>query len=242
MTAPATLLDSTGRRIVVQDASAAVELLIPTGMKAPPVGARIRADGTMGVAYGAPRFRADQLVIIGSAAPPKPVVLHAGPRDANEWSLATVTGRVTDVSKLGDRWRAELRVGSAAVVVVGQPGAGIASDTLVEGRTATVTGIVRRPYPTATDRRFAITPRSPADIRVGAAEGAASGGGVKGRTATGNPAPTGDLATPSPIDVDLIDLDGHVGGLVRVGGLVEALYPGGFSLDDGTAIGRDRAS
>jgi hypothetical protein len=54
VTAPATLLDATGRRIVVQDASAAVELLLPTGTAAPPVGTRIRATGRMGVAYSAP--------------------------------------------------------------------------------------------------------------------------------------------------------------------------------------------
>ena len=38
VTAPATLLDASGRRIVAQDASAAVELLLPTGSAAPPVG------------------------------------------------------------------------------------------------------------------------------------------------------------------------------------------------------------
>ena len=31
---------------------------------------------------------------------------------------------------------------------------------------ATVIGIARRPYPSATDRRYAVTPRSPADVRV----------------------------------------------------------------------------
>ena len=37
-----------------------------------------------------------------------------------------VTGRVVSVAKLGDRWRAEVEVGTAKVVVIGQPGAGIA--------------------------------------------------------------------------------------------------------------------
>ena len=59
MTAPATLLDATGRRIVVQDASAAIELLLPSDSGAPPVGSRIHAEGQVGLAYGAPRLRAE---------------------------------------------------------------------------------------------------------------------------------------------------------------------------------------
>ncbi len=39
-------------------------------------------------------------------------------------------------------------------------------------------------------------------------------------------------------DADLVDLDARVGRLVRVGGLVVDLEPDGFTLDDGTAIGR----
>ena len=46
-----------------------------------------------------------------------------------------VTGRVVSAAKLGDRWRAEVEVGTAKVVVIGQPGAGIASTTLAVGRT-----------------------------------------------------------------------------------------------------------
>ncbi len=239
VTAPATLLDSTGRRIVIQDASAAVEVLVPTGVKAPAVGARVRADGKIGVAYGAPRFRADQIVVVGSAPAPKAVVLHAGPREVDEWRLVTVTGRVTSMSKLGDRWRAELRVGTAAVVVVGQPGAGIASGSLTEGRTASITGIVRRPYPTATDRRFAVTPRFPADVHLGAAPAGQGGSNTVAGTGTGaGPSASADPTVPEPMDADLIDLDAATGTLVRVGGLVDALFSDGFSLDDGTAIGR----
>ncbi len=44
VTAPATLLDSTGRRIVVQDGSGAVEVLLPTDSVAPAVGSRIHVD------------------------------------------------------------------------------------------------------------------------------------------------------------------------------------------------------
>ena len=135
MTAPATLLDATGRRIVVQDASAAVEILLPTGTPAPAVGSKIRAEGRIGVAYGAPRLRADKLVVTGNGSLPAPATLHGSPGAAQEWRLVAVTGRVVSAAKLGDRWRAEVEVGTAKVVVIGQPGAGIASTTLAVGRT-----------------------------------------------------------------------------------------------------------
>ncbi len=185
VTAPATLLDASGRRIVVQDASAAVELLLPTGAAAPSVGTRIHAEGRIGLAYGAPRLRADRIDVVGTASTPSPIVLHGAPSEANEWRLASINGRVSSVHKLGDRWRAEIRVGSAEVVVVGQPGSGIASTALVEGRVATVTGIVRRPYPNASDRRFAITPRSPEDVTVAGQAGGAGGSSSDG--AAGDP-------------------------------------------------------
>ena len=73
VTAPATLLDASGRRIVAQDASAAVELLLPTGSAAPPVGARIHAEGRIGVAYGAPRLRVDRFTVAGSGPVPAPL-------------------------------------------------------------------------------------------------------------------------------------------------------------------------
>ena len=197
VTAPATLLDASGRRIVVQDASAAVELLLPTGAAAPSVGTRIHAEGRIGLAYGAPRLRADAIDVVGTASTPSPIVLHGAPSEANEWRLASINGRVSSVHKLGDRWRAEIRVGSAAVVVVGQPGSGIASTALVEGRVATVTGIVRRPYPNASDRRFAITPRSPEDVTVAGQAGGAGGSSSDG--AAGDPG-QGANATAAPRD------------------------------------------
>jgi hypothetical protein len=247
VTAPATLLDASGRRIVVQDASAAVELLLPTGSAAPPIGARIHAEGRIGVAYGAPRLRVDRFAVTGSESVPAPLVLHGMPGAAHEWRLVSVSGRVLSVSKLGDRWRAEVAVGKDNVVVVGQPGAGIPSTTLVEGRTATVTGIARRPAPTASDHRFAVTPRFPADLRVAgvtapgknggtSATGAASnGGGAAHGAASGGSA---DPSSPTAPDADLDELAAHTGQLVRVGGLVVDLRPDGFTLDDGTAIGR----
>ncbi|MFL5716314.1 MAG: lamin tail domain-containing protein [Chloroflexota bacterium] len=242
VTGPATLLDTTGRRIVVQDASAAVELLLPTDTTAPVPGTRIRAQGRIGVAYGAPRLRADGLHALGTAASPRPLVLHASPTSAHEWRLVTITGRVAEIHKLGDRWRAEITVGSTRVAVVGQPGAGIPSTTLTEGRTATVVGIARRPYPSASDKRFAVTPRFPADIHVTGRpdkEGDGRGATGSGTAPTSGTGPTVAAAGSEPAsDADLVDLDSVVGHIVRVGGLVVELGADGFSLDDGTAVGR----
>jgi hypothetical protein len=123
---------------------------------------------------------------------------------------------------------------------------------LVEGRRVTVVGIVRRPYPSATDRRFAVVPRSGADVSLGTSDaGAAAGvtarsngtsgsdGGARGpasRPGTGA-ASSMSVEGGSPLDVDLAELEAHLGRLVRVGGLVVELVPNGAVLDDGTATG-----
>jgi hypothetical protein len=241
VTAPATLLDSTGRRIVVQDGSAAIELLLPSGTDAPVVGARIRAQGRVGLAYGAPRLRADALDILASGPRPSPLSLRKAPDVAQEWQLVSITGRIDDVKKLGDRWRAELLVSGASVVVVGQPGSGIAVGTLVEGRMASIVGIVRRPYPTASDRRFAITPRTPADLRVlGAPAAGGDGSSVSGGApvdSNGAAAQSSPQTADATANADLIDLASFSGRMVRVGGLVVDLRPDGLLLDDGTTIG-----
>ena len=252
VTAQATLLDATGRRIVVQDESGAIEVLLPSGVGAPPIGTRIRAVGRVGRAYGAPRMRAEQLDLIGSGPVPPPLVLRMPPSAAQEWRLVTITGRVENVRKLGSRWRAELLVGSQRVVVVGQPGSGLAAAALVAGRMASVTGIVRRPYPTSADQRYAITPRAPSDVRIlGRSAGSAGTSGSAGAAAAGPGSATGERraggtvppATAGPrlpigaIDADLFDLAAFTGRLVRVGGLVVDLRPDGLLLDDGTTVG-----
>ena len=243
VTTPATLLDSTGRRIVVQDASGAVEVLLPTDSPAPAVGTRIHATGRIGVAYDAPRLRADALTVTGGGSTAAPLVLHGQPGVAHEWRLVSVSGRVDTVRKLGDRWRAEIVVGAQKVVVVGEAGAGIPSTALEKGRTATVIGIARRPFPSATDRRFAVTPRFAADVRVdgrSTADGAGSGAGGAADPAPGaaGPSPAATASQPQAPTADLVDLDGLVGATVRVGGLVVELRSDGFTLDDGTATGR----
>ncbi len=131
------------------------------------------------------------------------------PGAAHEWRLVTVSGRVLSVNKLGDRWRAEIAVGKDHVVVVGQPGAGIPSTTLVEGRTATVIGIARRPAPTASDHRFAVTPRFPADVRVTGQHGRRTERRHDQRVAAATPDDssavgcTRDRSSPAAPDADL---------------------------------------
>jgi hypothetical protein len=245
--AGAALLDATGRRIVIQDRSAAVEILLAGGTSAPRVGTRLRIAGEIGRAYGAPRIRATLVTAIPGGTDVTPLELRVAPGTAHEWRLVRVRGDVVDIHKLGDRWRAELLVGGQRIPISGLAGARIPATTLVEGRTATIVGIVRRPYPSATDRRFAIVPRGPADVRIGGSaedpsspSNGASGPGAG--PAAGGPGPgagtggSGPIAQPT--DVDLAEIREHVGALVRVGGLVGDVGPDGFALDDGTALGR----
>jgi hypothetical protein len=232
------LLDSTGRRLVIEDRTAGVELLLPADTRAPAVGSRIRAEGTIGRAYDAPRVKADRIVVLAVGARPLALDLRRSPTAAHEWRLVRVRGTVVEVKKLGDRWRAELSVGPDRVVVSGLSGARIPATALVEGRNVTIVGIVRRPYPGAADRRWSIAPRSPSDIVVGGARpGTASGDAPDPPAGLGAVATVAGAATATP-SVDLVDLAGHVGLVVRVGGLVTELVQDGFLLDDGTAVGR----
>jgi hypothetical protein len=232
---------------VIQDASGAVEILIPTGTTAPAVASRVEATGRMGTAYGSPRLRASAVHRLGAGTIPAPLVVRGAITDAHAWRLVTVQGRIEDTKKLGDRVRAELAVGAQRLVVVAQSGAGLTTSDLPEGATVVVTGIVRRAYPNATDRRASLLPRAAADVRqlTGASapdgSGAAttvSGAGTTSADSTSPVAEGGQPSGPGGVeDADLADLASIVGRTVRVGGLVEDLRPGGFTLDDGTAVG-----
>jgi hypothetical protein len=239
VTAPAALLDSTHRRIVVQDGTAAIEVLLPASATPPAVGRRVRITGEVGKAYGAPRIRATEVSVLG-ADPIAPVELRARPTAAHEWRLVKVRGDIVEVHRSGDRWTAEVLVGGVRVLVVGLAGAGIASSALVPGRSAAIVGIVRRPYPSATDQRFSILPRTSRDVTLGgAAEDGASGSGPRASGAGSSEATTGSPAGGA-LDANLIDLPARVGAHVRVGGLVQSVDADGFRLDDGTAVARVR--
>ena len=253
VTAGAMLLDATGRRIVVQDATAAIEVLLPKDATAPGIGVRVKIVGRVGTAYGAPRFRAAALERLGTAAPPAAIRVHGDLTAAHIWRLVAVAGRIDDVKKLGERWRAEVVVGAQRVVVVGQPAAAIPMTSIVEGRAIEVTGIVRPAYPSASDKRASLLPRSLADVRVaaasapttplggGAVTGTGAGAGV-GAIAAGSGAGDVDTGASSGTDQDIADadlalLEDVLGTVVRVGGLVVDVDETGFRLDDGTAVG-----
>jgi hypothetical protein len=237
ITAGPTLLDASDRRIVIEDASGGIEILLPDADRSISPGRRLRVAGAVGRAYGAPRIKAATVKTIGTGIA-RPRAIGRAPGTTDEWRLVRIAGRVTDVKKLGDRWRAEIAVGAATLVVIGLPGARIPSDRLGEGRRATIVGIVRRPYPTATDRRFAILPRGPGDITLQDAGDPGTPGGTSGAGPTASGGRGLAVASTSPVDVDLIDLDASIGMTVRAGGLVSDLAPDGFLLDDGTASRR----
>jgi hypothetical protein len=232
------LLDGSGRRIVIADRSAAIEVVLPVAESAR-IGDWLRVSGDVGRAWGAPRIRAESVERIGAGSPILPETLHGGPGPAHEWRLVRVSGSVLDVKRLGATWRAELSVAGERVVIAGLAGSGIPSTMLVEGHPATIIGIVRRPYPTATDRRYQVVPRGPADVALGpSAGGSGAGSGASGPTrASGGLSSGASIANP-PLDIDLATLGEHVAELVRVGGIVVAPTPDGFSLDDATAVAR----
>ncbi|TAJ99741.1 MAG: hypothetical protein EPO36_11860 [Chloroflexota bacterium] len=242
VTAGPGLLDDDGRRIVIQDATGGIEVYLAAGESGPAIGTRIRVSGTIGHAWDAPRLRATEVTILSTGADVGPRILTGAPGEAIEWQLVRAAGTIADVTRLGDRWRADIRVGSTTILVTGLAGSGIASTALVEGRAVTVTGIIRRPYPSATDRRWSVVPRGPWDLAVGPATG--SGGGSMGASgeSSGAAGPGAAAASPAPYadvpTVDLATLADHLGELVRIGGLVVARTAGGFTIDDGTAIGR----
>ncbi len=250
VTIPSSLLDASGRRIVIQDLTGAVEVWLPADTTAPGPGRRIRVTGEVARAYGAPRIRAASIVDRGPAPMPRVTRLAKAPGASLEWRLVEAAGAVVAVRRLGDRWRAELQVGPTRIVVLGAPGARIPATALVEGRRATVVGIVRRPYPGASDHRFAVQPRSTADLALGSAPGGTVGGSEASGGTTPSPGsssstggreggPDGDGAPTSPgtevIDIRLVDLAGSIGRRVRVSGLVDALVERGFTLDDGSS-------
>ncbi|MEA2673197.1 MAG: hypothetical protein QOI92_389, partial [Chloroflexota bacterium] len=242
VTAGVSLLDSSGRRIVVQDATGAIEVYLPKGAAAPPLGAKVRVSGVTGHAWAAPRIAATSVTAIAGGTAVAPAGLARPPGERDEWQLVRLSGTILKVERLGDRWRAEIQLANGAnVPVQGQAGAGIPSTALISGRKITVTGIVKRPYPTAADRRFAVLPRNGTDLALGpSGDGAAAGSTGAGNAGAGNAgaAAAGSPGTDVTPDTDLAALLDHVGVRVRVGGLVARLATGGFDLDDGTAIAR----
>jgi len=238
---PAGLLDADGRRVVIADAGGGVLARLVEGDPAPAVGDQVRVTGVVGAYYGAPQLAADAPVeLLGRVGDPVPYRVTRAPlAEGLEWRLVVASGRIVELHRYGESWRAELELpGGERLPIVGLSRAGIPATTLAEGRTSTVIGIVRRPYPTASDRRFALVPRGTRDLAVGpavggkASPGTGSGAAVSGGRG-GSPATGADAGT-LPIDVELGDLAGNAGRVVRVGGLVVAVDGLMLTLDDGS--------
>jgi hypothetical protein len=125
----------------------------------------------------------------------------------------------------------DLTVGGQTVQVLGEPAAGIAVSGITPGRTAMVSGIVRRS--TSDSDTFQLLPRSPADLRLGPAPAGSSGAAITGETsavpATGIP---GDAAATSLVSV--ADVAGRDGDEATVAGLIVEVGDGIATLDDGT--------
>jgi hypothetical protein len=253
VTAGSGLLDSSGRTIVVQDGSAAIQVRLPAGATARQ-GRLLRVVGKSGRSYGAPRILASSAADLGAGSAPTPLVLHGLPTAAVEWRLVRITGTVQSVHRSGKTWKADIAGEGGTYLVDGLEGANIPADRLRQGGTATITGIARRPRPNATERRYTVLPRTLGDVSVtGGTRSGATGADTSGPTprparqsiehgtsaagtATGPAMSLGARTPATAIDVDLIDLPASSGRLVRVGGLVTATSATGITMDDGTAV------
>ena len=249
VTAPATLLDSPGRRIVVQDASGA--------HRGPPAQGRCRAPGDRrtrarrgqrraGVRRAAHRGDARRPPgddrSAGTAGPAR-----ARPRRTSGGSSRSAAASTRSASSAIDG-AASSASGHATVVSSASPARHPGDRPSIEGRDATVIGIVRRPYPTATDRRFARPAARRSDVRVAAPAArlrrrrprapagpspsgrsgptGASGGASSARTRVRSGAPDADF--------DRSRHDHRPHG-PRRWARDRTVAPTGFRLDDGTA-------
>ena len=236
------LLDSDGGRVTLQDATAAVLIRLPSDASVR-AGQQLRLTGTVGTYYGAPSISANDARVVGQGSA-MPASVRLAPLAAGlEWRLATISGRVESVHRDGDAWRAEISLSGGNVPVSGLSRSGIPSTALVAGRTATVTGIVKRAYPTASDQRLAVVPRSGADIRLGPAIGSGDANGPSARPGDGTdpaapPVKAGDPgaeATSTEL-ADLADLAAHESEIVTVGGLITAVDGQVLTIEDDSGV------
>jgi DNA/RNA endonuclease YhcR with UshA esterase domain len=245
VTAQAGLLDSDGRRITIQDGSGGILMRLPEDEGAPQIGARVQATGEVATYYGAPQLEVADAPRLLARRRALPVVMRRAPGADEEWRLVRVTVRVVELSRSGDTWRAEASLGAGgSLPIVGIATSGIPSTVLEEGRSATITGIVKRAYPTASDQRFALVPRFAADVELGPAARP-----LPDRSAAPGPGdPTSPTASPGilgptdpagsadgVVDAKLVQLPSLVGRWVRIGGTLRDVEASVLTLDDDTA-------
>jgi hypothetical protein len=237
VTSPAGLIDSDGRRVTIQDRSGAILVRYPEGATPASIGRAVRVSGEVGTWYGGTQLEAESKPRDLARSRAVPVLLRRPPEAGDEWRLVSVTVRISDVERDGDTWRAEATLGAAGELpIVGLAGSGTSADGLEPGRSARIVGIVKRAHPSASDQRFAVAPRSRADValgrvvRSGAARTADRVAGGSADSTGGATGTTGAMIATAT----LAALGDMVGELVRVGGRVTAADGDLLELEDGT--------
>jgi hypothetical protein len=241
--------------VTVEDGSGAVLVRLPEATSVR-IGDKLLIAGEMGTYYGAPQLAAsDAPLAVTGGKQISPAALRSAPIATKlEWRLVSVTGAVTAVTKDGDSWHAELAVGDGSIPIDGIARSGIPSTALAVDRIATVVGIVKRAFPTASDQRLAVVPRSASDIALGGSapkgNGAATGqsiaskpnsapdGGTSqdihlGNSITAESAPN---AIPHPLVIAIADIASHENQSVTVGGRVDAIDGNRLLVNDDTSL------
>ncbi len=246
VTSRAGIVDTEGRRVTVQDGSGAILVRYPSGVRPAGVGRIIRASGEVGTWYGSIQLEADTAPRPKGRARVKPAVLRQPPGEVDEWRLVSVAVRITDLERDGDTWRAEAELDAGGMLpIAGLAGSGINPEPLQPGRSARITGLVRRAHPAATDQRFAVAPRSPKDLQLGRLVVAGARGDATDTEEAENPGASRSLATATApgtvvLATTLGSLHRLTDRLVRVGGRLEIVSGRKLTLDDGTARGTIR--
>lgn len=241
VTSKAGLIDAEGRRVTVQDRSGAILVRYPAGVRPARVGSVIRAVGEVGTWFDARQLEAEKPPRRKRGGTARATPIERPPAEADEWRLVRVVVRITDIERDGDTWRAEAELADGAgLPIVGLAGSGIDGDLLEPGRSARITGIVKRAHPSATDQRFAVAPRSRKDIRLGRVTRVDDDGGDAagdGADRDGDDFAAAGASGGDVLAATLGSLDGLEDRLVRVGGRVEQVAERRLTLDDGTARG-----
>jgi hypothetical protein len=246
ITAKAGLIDSEARRVTVQDRSGAILVRYPADSRPPRVGTIIRAVGEVGTWFGTRQLEADKKPRRKGRAGVTATTLRQAPVESDEWRLVRVSVRIVDVERSDDTWRAEAELNDGTTLpIVGLAGSGISGDLLEPGRSARVTGIVRRAHPSATDQRFGIAPRSRKDIKLGRLVRDEDDRDEDDDDDDNDDERFGVAATGSDLDAGILSatlgsLEGLENQVVRVGGRLEAIAQRSLTLDDGTARGTVR--